>query len=70
MENNAEVLLDTALDELACRIDEADNYLAYSANPFMDLVVLKDVYLAGLMSLRKHLFELYTKLGGEDVWNE
>lgn len=70
MPDDFDALHDRTLDDLAEMIETADSYLVFSNNPFMDIVQLKDAYLHGLQHLRDKMFELYTDLGGEDVWND
>ena len=62
--------LDSVLERIGSLIDTVDNFRQYGfENPFTPKQRL-DAMAYGLNSIRDELFDIYTDMGGEDVWEE
>lgn len=63
--------MDDQLERIGQLIDKADNYLEFAKDSPPSVFppsVRLDAMGVGLAKIRQELFEIYTSLGGEDVW--
>jgi hypothetical protein len=56
-------------DAIANLVDKADNFLALTQNSFMPPLTLIAALTHGLNEIRKELYDLHIRSGGEDVWD-
>lgn len=61
--------VDNAIEELSQLIDSADSYLAASTLALPASLHVEGLK-GGIKEMRAKLFEIYTALGGEDVWTD